>query len=645
MSMVEGSRPWYDRLAPDGDSAGGGWFTGEEMGADARARVLAWWRRVREGRFGVWLERHTGVLDALAGEESLLARRLAAAILLVGFVFGALAFLASGGSVAVAGVLALPVWLLALAGAAGVWVFWDAYRDSDERIVDRLASNPGLATFRQVAEGYSTRSVMRDVVPQVLPRMLERHLSDRSLPAPMPWQAAWMAGRAHHMDVWLSAERHVYVLGPTRSGKTVGVVIPAVVEAPGFCLATSTRADVIRATRRLRGRGAYDPSTGARWPASRVHVFDPEGVGDGSGVAHDMMWTPLLGCEDPSTARRRAQTLVSIGGLGEGSTNAEWGVSAASYVQALLYAAAVADRPVSDCYRWSLSPENAMEAADLIRRYTPERGMDLWAATLEALPKVDPRQKGSEWFGVKNAFSILSDPRVRARVDWRPRDPRLRTPRRMVEDGDTVFVLSRPKREGEASGNSGVFAALLLDSFQEACQGLAIDADGRGKIEPPARFVLDELSNIATWPGLRNAVTQGGGNGYQLVIVEQSRRAMAYDYGQETESVVWSNCAKVMLKGVDDPESLSWWVDAMGRHGLTRTERSWNPGQGPLGGLSERHETEDNATRRDLSQLPRGYALVQPIGMRPALVRTVHFMERGWWDPVLAGAGAAAGRS
>lgn len=36
------------------------------------------------------------------------------------------------------------------------------------------------------------------------------------------------------------------------------------------------------------------------------------------------------------------------------------------YVQAMLYAAAIADRTINDCYRWSLSPEAAQEAADLI---------------------------------------------------------------------------------------------------------------------------------------------------------------------------------------------------------------------------------------------------------------------------------------
>ena len=82
----------------------------------------------------------------------------------------------------------------------------------------------------------------------------------------------------------------------------------------------------------------------------------------------------------------------------------------------------------------------------------------------------------------------------------------------------------------------------------------------RGKIEPPARFVLDELSNIEKWPGLRNAITQGGGNGYQLIIVEQSRQQMADEkdgYGKAVEQTVWQNCHRIMLKGVSDDETLN----------------------------------------------------------------------------------------
>lgn len=91
---------------------------------------------------------------------------------------------------------------------------------------------------------------MRDVVPAVLPRTLSEFQERRpGAVMPKPWHAAMLVGRCHHMEVWLGCERHLYVVGPARSGKTVCVVIPAVVEAPGSSLpprraATSSRRPV-----------------------------------------------------------------------------------------------------------------------------------------------------------------------------------------------------------------------------------------------------------------------------------------------------------------------------------------------------------------------------------------------------------------
>ena len=642
---VSGLRPaeGVGHLMPDADLSGGVWdglYSRGERDADSRRALMAWWRRWEASPSGLWVATRTRLLSRLSVEDSRLVPRLGAVAALACLCGGLLSVMAAG--MGPAAWLACLPWVAAgTATGIGLAVFWDAYRDSPERAADWLSSRPGMATWRQAQDEMGARAVVRDVIPAVLPRMLgearRRSSLGRAVRWPMPWDAAWLAGEAWDMGVWLSSERHVYVLGPTRSGKTVCVVVPAVVEAPGFCLATSTRADVIRATRAWRERGAVDRASGARYGGrGRTWVFDPEGVGAGSpDTRHDLAWTPLAGCDDPGVARRRAETLVGVGGLGEGSRNAEWGVSAGGYVQALLYAAAVADLPLRKCYEWSLSPERAQEAADLIRRLTPDSRMGQWAATLEALPYVDPRQRGSEWFGVKNAFQVLSDPNVLASMDFGPHDPRLCAPADMVSRGDTVYAMCRPKRSGGIAGNAGVFTSLLLDTFQEACQGLALGAGAgpRGRIEPPARFVLDELSGIARWDGLRNAVTQGGGNGYQVVLVQQDRAAMVEDYGRECERTVWDNCHRMMLKGVTDDDTLRFFVSQVGRHRETRRDSSWSPGHGAFGGVSERVERDDSVDAHELSMLPRGTAVIQPLGCRPVLARTLHFTRRGWYSP------------
>ena len=642
-------RPWYETLAPDGDLADGPRtglrYDAEELNAENRREAMAKWKRFEDSDLGVWLDRHTRLYEVLSDEESVLVKHVGAIALLLAVIATLFSFVMAGGDPLTTVLACLPWWVGCFVTILSLWIFWDSYRDSGERAADWLGSRPGMASWRQIADSYGPRSVMRDVVPAVLPRTLSEFQERRpGAVMPKPWHAAMLVGRCHHMEVWLGCERHLYVVGPARSGKTVCVVIPAVVEAPGFVLATSTRGDIIKATRSLRELGVTDRTTGAVYGArgeGTTHIFDPEGVAENDPqTRHNMFWTPLQGCDDPATAMRRAQTMIAITGMGSGSNNQEWGVSAAQYVQAMLYAAAISDRTINDCYKWSRSPEAAQEAADLIRHNTPQREMNQWAATLNALPHVDPRQKDSQWFGVMNAFAILANPDVCARMDLSPSDPRLIDPKSMVLRGDTVFVLSKPRREHEAAMTAGIFVSLLLDTFQEACQDLAFDrtSGSRGKIEPPVRFVLDELSNLEAWPGLRNAVTQGGGNGYQVIIVEQSRQQMADEkdgYGRNVERTVWENCHKVMLKGVSDDDTLDWWISQIGRHGRTREERNWNPGQGPIGGFSSRHEREDSVTRRELSMLPRGYAMVEPLGQQPALVETIQFMRRNWWRPGL----------
>lgn len=613
----------------------------EERYADDRKEVMARYRRFESSHMGVWLARHTSLLEQLGDEESHLIPRACGVIVAVALFLTLLLFIVCGGSLLPWMLLSLPPVAVAFTAVILLAVFWDAYRDSDERAADWLVSRPGIATWRQIAADYGPRAVCRDVVPSVLPRMLDDFRAGRpGAVKPRPWHAAWYVGESWHMEVWLGSERHIYVLGPTRSGKTVSVVIPSVIEAPGFVLATSTRGDIIKTTRHLRAAGVRDGMRGASFGGrgeESIHIFDPEGVADDDPeTRHNMNWTPLQGCDDPATAMRRAQTMVAIGGMGSGSNNQEWGVKAVQYVQAMLYAAAIADRTINDCYQWSLSPENAQEAAALIREYTDEREMDQWAAVLNALPHVDPRQKGSEWFGVQNAFSILADPNVRARMNLSPSDPRLVDPKSMVRLGHTVYVLSKPRRDGGVAGNAGIFVSLLLDTFQEACQDLAFDraSGSRGKIEPPARFVLDELSNIEKWPGLRNAITQGGGNGYQLIIVEQSRQQMADEkdgYGKAVEQTVWENCHRIMLKGTSDDETLKWWINQIGAHQRTRRESNWNPGQGLFGGFSSRREREESVTQREISILPVGFALVEPLGQHPALVRMAMYTRRAWW--------------
>jgi type IV secretory pathway TraG/TraD family ATPase VirD4 len=92
--------------------------------------------------------------------------------------------------------------------------------------------------------------------------------------------------------VWLGAgedgqwkfarpERAVLLLGPPRSGKTSGVIIPAVLAHAGPAIVTSTKPDVARATARARARDG------------RVWMFDPTGASSPPAGLEELRWSPV----------------------------------------------------------------------------------------------------------------------------------------------------------------------------------------------------------------------------------------------------------------------------------------------------------------------------------------------------------------
>src|SRR5206468_12772936 len=95
-------------------------------------------------------------------------------------------------------------------------------------------------------------------------------------------------GRLEGRRLAADREAHVAVIAPTRSGKTTRCVIPWLLEHEGPAIVTSTKIDVVRATRRWREQ------------LGRVTIWDPFGE-------ESSPWTPLVGCEHWSYALRQAQ--------------------------------------------------------------------------------------------------------------------------------------------------------------------------------------------------------------------------------------------------------------------------------------------------------------------------------------------------
>lgn len=184
------------------------------------------------------------------------------------------------------------VVLLALLAAAITWVWALLRRQSRKTATDphRLA---GIATRHDVAGAASTKA------------LLGRAANLRpSLARPAPADVGYRLGASHGRDVWASVEDSILLIGPPRSGKGLHIVIPAILDAPGAVVVTSTRPDNLTAT--LRARQRIGPTA----------VFDPQHLAE--GIPAGLRWSPIRGCEDPLTAMIRATGLASATGLSSG---------------------------------------------------------------------------------------------------------------------------------------------------------------------------------------------------------------------------------------------------------------------------------------------------------------------------------------
>src|SRR5882757_1713852 len=173
-------------------------------------------------------------------------------------------------------------------------------------------------------------AVLRKVAPQ--------------LPTPAA-PAGWPLGRAHRIDLWVPYDRTVGVIGPATSGKTLDVVVHAVLAAPGAVVQVAAKPDDVLLTLARRG----EP----------VAVFDP--LGQLPGLP-PLTWDPLRGCVDSTVATRRAKAFTAgtvLGAASDGGNDAAAranAAEAAKVLQCYLHAAALTGRTIDHVLSWVADP-------------------------------------------------------------------------------------------------------------------------------------------------------------------------------------------------------------------------------------------------------------------------------------------------
>ena len=409
-------------------------------------------------------------------------------------------------------------------GVAGAVVAWRVWRELDRQAGRDPRTAAGTASRSEVAAATSARSVVRRAAT-VRP----------SLSRPRAPDVGYRLGRCRGRGVWVCVEDSMLVVGPPRSGKGLHVVIPALLDAPGPVVTTSTRPDTLTVT--MTARAGHGP----------VAVFDPQRLAP--GVAAGLRWSPVRGCELPQTAMIRARGLAAGTGMARGVDGGDfWQGQTESVLRALLHAAALDGRGAGDLYRWSLDPVAAADAVTVLGREAA--AAPGWDDALDQAARADPRTRDSIWLGVRQALSCLADPRVLDAVTPAPGESF--DPESFLADQGTLYLLGTSSGAGAAATLVSAFIEDLLETTRRLA---AVSPAAR--LDPPLLLALDEIGNLAPLPSLPSLMSEGGGTGITTLAVLQSLAQARDRWGEQAANTIWDAAiVKLVLGGGSNARDL-----------------------------------------------------------------------------------------
>lgn len=443
----------------------------------------------------------------------------------------------------------------------------------------------------------------------------------RNLFVPAPQLGRIVLGRARGRLVAVESRTSVCIVGPSQSGKTSALCVPAILEMErggGALIAASVKEDLMRVVEDRRAA------------LGEVKVFDPTlAVVDRSAT-----WSPLRGARTASGAQAAARALVDVA-PSKGLENNDFWMSMAKELlwPCFFIAANTADTTMRDVVRWVTTHDrpqvNAQgrvvkegEIAGRLRLleagvqdlfslgevrdgwtpvFRPEDFAEEVALAGDALAGIwamDERTRSSVYTGARTVIEAWSDPTV-ARASGGCEI----TPEWLLSGDNTLFVVAPAREQARLRP---VFAGLVADLVHAA-----FDAATRnqGALEHPLLVVLDEAANICPIRELPAWCSTCPGHDVTLVTVWQDRSQQQERYGREGAETIWNNSgAKVLLGGASD-HALAGLVPMLGEEEHQRAGQSFDLAGGGRSMNVQTH-TRRLVTEDALRRLPPGRALL-----------------------------------
>lgn len=440
-------------------------------------------------------------------------------------------------------------------------------------------------------------------------------------------EVGWRLGRSRQPragELWLPFDRTAGVFGPQGSGKTLDLLVPALLEAPGPALVTLTKVeDLLLSLERRSERGP-------------CVVLDPFGLAPG---LPELVWDPVAGCGDSMVAERRAKAFTagtiraaSAGGQGDDAARF-YAAEAAKVIQAYFHAAALTGRTLDQVLRWVANPQSASEPAEILREHP--QAAPFWHGLLHGALHGDDRTAGNTAATVQQALGLFFQSAIRRRCVPGPGRPATDI-RGVLERNGTVYLLGREDPYASASPLMTALAEHVLDTALHLA-----NESPYGRLCPPLLACLDELASTAPLPTLRTRMANERALGLSFIYAVQTWRQLAAIFGEQDARALFglTNVA-IIFGGSKDAAFNRELSELIGSVRVTRS--SWQ--MRGHGGRTVSGETVPILRPEQIRELPERQVLVLAENGRPIIARLDRCIEGRRGRRLLAGQQAARRR-
>jgi type IV secretion system protein VirD4 len=378
-------------------------------------------------------------------------------------------------------------------------------------------------------------------------------------------QARVRLGKHRRRPLWLPSDEHLLVLGPTGSGKSSALAIPALLEWPGPLVVTDPKGELVRTTLSYRlGLGA-------------VAVFAPL-------MEPSARWNPVASIRSSEDALRVATFLMGRAPEREPF----WHELARQLLHGLLAEASEAQLSPAGILEM-LQTVPAEELPDVVRHPVARRlvqgslsGGDRTAMGVVATLVAQLGAYGSDQVAAATSTSDF-DPAGIASGDLK-----------------TLYCVVAPH---DAPVLRGLISALISCCWR----GLFARPP-----EIPALFVLDEFTQLTNLPELPALAQLGRSQGVRMILMAQDLGSISAAYGADAAGALWSNCrTKLLLPGITELELLDRVSRLAGTSTLHRRSDGW---------ASEPVSSQPLLHPDDIRRLKPRQALLLRGGDQPALI-------------------------